>query len=130
MASHAPAYFRAVATDYDGTLADGRVKPDTLAALAEARARQIRVIVVTGRIMTELQAVFPDAWDHVDAIVAENGAVLASPAGVRLLAAPVGRSVSAGLAARGVAHRSRQVLVACAAADAPTASEGVPHLWQ
>lgn len=67
MSSHAPAYFRAVAIDYDGTLADGRVKPDTLAALAEARARQIRVIVVTGRIMSELQAVFPDAWDHVDA---------------------------------------------------------------
>ena len=32
--------FRAVAIDYDGTLADGQVKPDTLAALAEARARQ------------------------------------------------------------------------------------------
>jgi hydroxymethylpyrimidine pyrophosphatase-like HAD family hydrolase len=78
MTSHAPAYFRAVAIDYDGTLADGRVKPDTLAALAEARARQIRVIVVTGRIMSELQAVFPDPWDHVDAIVAENGAVLAA----------------------------------------------------
>ena len=73
MTSRAPAYFRAVAIDYDGTLADGQVKPDTLAALAEARARQIRVIVVTGRIMSELQAVFPDAWDHVDAIVAENG---------------------------------------------------------
>ena len=52
MTSHAPAYFRAVATDYDGTLADGRVKPDTLAALAEARGRQIRVIVVTGRILS------------------------------------------------------------------------------
>src|SRR3984957_14851433 len=92
MTSHAPAYFRAAAVDSDGPLADGRVKPDTLAALAEARARQIRVIVVTGRIMSELQAVFPDAWDHVDAIVAENGAVLATQAGVRLLAAPVGRS--------------------------------------
>jgi hydroxymethylpyrimidine pyrophosphatase-like HAD family hydrolase len=128
MTSHAPAYFRAVAVDYDGTLADGRVKPDTLAALAEARARQIRVIVVTGRIMSELQAVFPDAWDHVDAIVAENGAVLASPAGVRLLAAPVDRSVSARLHARGVAHRSGQVLVACAAADEPAASEVIREL--
>ena len=88
MTAQTSAYFRAVAIDYDGTLADGRVKPDTLAVLAEARARQIRVIVVTGRIMSELQAVFPDAWDHVDAVVAENGAVLATRAGVRLLAAP------------------------------------------
>src|ERR1700722_9818639 len=128
MTSRAPAYFRAVAIDYDGTLADGQVKPDTLAALAEARARQIRVIVVTGRIMSELQAVFPDAWDHVDAIVAENGAVLAPRAGVRLLAAPVDRSVSARLDARGVAHRSGQVLVACAAADEPAASEVIREL--
>ena len=126
--SHAPAYFRAVAIDYDGTLADGQVKPDTLAALAEARARQIRVIVVTGRIMSELQAIFPDAWQHVDAIVAENGAVLASPAGVRLLAAPVDPSVSARLHARGVAHRSGQVLVACAAADERPVSEVIREL--
>jgi hydroxymethylpyrimidine pyrophosphatase-like HAD family hydrolase len=105
MTAQAPAYFRAVAIDYDGTLADGRVKPGTFAVLAEARARQIRVIVVTGRILRELQTVFPDAWDHVDAIVAENGAVLATPVGVRLLADPVSCAVSGGLAARGVAHR-------------------------
>jgi hydroxymethylpyrimidine pyrophosphatase-like HAD family hydrolase len=128
MTMQAPAYFRAVAIDYDGTLADGQVKPDTLAVLAEARARQIRVILVTGRIISELQAVFPDAWDHVDAIVAENGAVLATQAGVRLLAAPVGRAVSAGLGARGVAHRSGQVLVACAAANESAASEVIREL--
>jgi hydroxymethylpyrimidine pyrophosphatase-like HAD family hydrolase len=126
--AQAPAYFRAVAIDYDGTLAEGQVKPDTLAALAEARARQIRVILVTGRIMSELLAVFPDALDHVDAIVAENGAVLATPAGVRLLAVPVGRAVSAGLGVRGVAHRSGQVLVACAAADEPAVSEVIREL--
>ncbi len=128
MTAQAPAYFRAVAIDYDGTLADGRVKPGTLAVLAEARARQIRVIVVTGRILRELQTVFPDAWDHVDAIVAENGAVLATPVGVRLLAAPVSRAVSGGLAAWGVAHRCGQVLVACAAANEPTASEVIREL--
>jgi hydroxymethylpyrimidine pyrophosphatase-like HAD family hydrolase len=93
MTAQTPAYFRTVAIDYDGTLADGQVKPDALASLAEARARQIRVIVVTGRILNELQAVFPDAWDHVDPIVAENGAVLATPTGVRLLAAPVDPAV-------------------------------------
>ena len=128
MAEQWPAYFRAVAIDFDGTLADGPVAPDTLAALAEARARQIRVILVTGRIMDELRAVFPDVGDHVDAVVAENGAVLAAQVGVRLLAAPVGRAVSTGLATRGVAHRSGLVLVACAAADERAASEVIREL--
>jgi len=128
MTAQAPAYFRAVAIDYDGTLADGQVKPETLAVLAEARARQVRVILVTGRIVSELQAVFPGALDHVDAIVAENGAVLATSDDVQLLAAPVDRAVSAGLAARGVAHRTGQVLVASAAADEPTASEVIREL--
>jgi hydroxymethylpyrimidine pyrophosphatase-like HAD family hydrolase len=47
-----PAYFRAVAVDFDGTLADGQVMSGVLTALAEARARQIKVILVTGRIMS------------------------------------------------------------------------------
>ncbi|HTX27177.1 MAG TPA: HAD hydrolase family protein [Streptosporangiaceae bacterium] len=117
MAEQAPAYFRAVAIDFDGTLADGSVAPGTLAALAEVRSRQVRVILVTGRIINELRAVFPDVDDHVDAVVAENGAVLVTRARIRRLAAPVSREVSTGLAARGVAHRRGQVLVACAAAD-------------
>jgi hydroxymethylpyrimidine pyrophosphatase-like HAD family hydrolase len=50
MAEQAPAYFRAVAIDFDGTLADGLVAPCALAALAEVRSRQVRVILVTGRI--------------------------------------------------------------------------------
>jgi len=116
-------YFRAVAVDFDGTLAEGQVAPDTLAALAEARARGIQVILVTGRIMSELRAVFPDVEDHVDAVVAENGAVVASPAGARQLAAPLRQAVSAALAARGVAHRMGEVLIACAAADEPAALE-------
>ncbi|MGA2929265.1 MAG: HAD hydrolase family protein [Solirubrobacteraceae bacterium] len=128
IAEGALTYFRAVAVDYDGTLADGVVAPDTLAALAETRARGIRVIVVTGRIMTELRAVFEDLEDRVDAVVAEQGAVLVTPVGVRLLAAPIDRAVSAGLAARGVAHRLGQVLIACAAADESAALEVVRGL--
>ena len=86
MSEGALGYFRAVAVDYDGTLADGGVAPDTVAALAEVRARGIRVILVTGRIVNELRAVFADVEDHVDALVAENGAVLVTPLGVRRLA--------------------------------------------
>ena len=91
MAEGALGYFRAVAVDYDGTLADGPVASDTLTALAEARTRGIRVILVTGRIVNELRAVFAHVEDHVDALVAENGAVLVTSVGVRRLAAPVDR---------------------------------------
>ena len=113
----ATTYFRAVAVDFDGTLADGEVAPDTLAAVNEVRRHGVQVILVTGRIMSELQAVFPEVDDHVDAVVAENGATVFTAAGVRELAAPVDPAVSASLLARGVTNRQGQVLVACAAAD-------------
>ena len=125
MADGGAGYFRAVALDFDGTLADGLVAPATLAALTEARARGVRVILVTGRIMSELRAVFPEVDKHVDAVVAENGALLVTHGGVRLLAAPIGRAVSAALTGRGVAHRSGQVLIAGAAADEPAVLEVV-----
>ena len=51
------------------------------------------MVLVSGRIMNEQPAVFPDVDDHVDAVVAENGAVLVARAGIRLLAAPVARAV-------------------------------------
>ncbi|MGO9956252.1 MAG: HAD hydrolase family protein [Solirubrobacteraceae bacterium] len=121
-------YFRAVAVDYDGTLAEGQIVPDTLAALAEARTRGIRVILVTGRIMNELRTVFPEVEDRVDAVVAENGAVLVTPVGVRQLAAQVNRAVSAVLGARGVVHRTGQVLIACGAVDEPAALEVIRGL--
>ncbi len=128
MAEGALGYFRAVAVDYDGTLADGPVAPDTLTALAEARTRGIRVILVTGRIVNELRAVFAHVEDHLDAIVAENGAVLVTSVGVRRLAAPIDRAVSSALSARGVVHRSGQVLIACDGADEPAALEVIRGL--
>jgi len=128
MAEGALGYFRAVAVDYDGTLADGAVAPDTLTAVAEARTRGIRVILVTGRIVNELRAVFTHVEDHVDALVAENGAVLVTSVGVRRLAAPIDRGVSLGLSARGVVHRSGQVLIACDAADELAALEVIRGL--
>jgi hydroxymethylpyrimidine pyrophosphatase-like HAD family hydrolase len=128
MAEGALSYFRAVAVDYDGTLAEGPVARDTLAALGEARARGIRVIVITGRIMSEVRAVFAGLEDCVDAVVAENGAVFVSAVGVRVLAAPVDRAVSVALSASGVVHRSGQVLIALGAADEPAALEVIRGL--
>jgi len=110
------AYFRAVALDFDGTLAsDGQVSPDALAALDDARARGIRVVLVTGRILDELREAFPSVDVHVDAIVAENGAVLSHDGMMRLLAAPIDLAVGAALTTEGIAWRAGRVLIACSA---------------
>jgi hypothetical protein len=78
-----------IALDYDGTIArDGRVEPLVIQAVREGQARGIVMILVTGRILRDLHRVFPE-HDLFDAIVAENGAVLAFPnASARLLTQP------------------------------------------
>ena len=72
--------YRALATDYDGTLAhDGRVDDVTVDALHRVRDAGLPLIMVTGRELTDLFNTF----EHVEAfdrIVAENGAVLYNPA--------------------------------------------------
>lgn len=71
---------RAVATDYDGTLAEaGRVSATTIAALQRARASGLTLLLVTGRELGDLSRTF-DHMDLFDRIVAENGAVLYNPA--------------------------------------------------
>ena len=123
------AYFRALAVDFDGTLArDGHVSADTLAAIDEARAALVTVVLVTGRILAGLYRVFPDAGAHVDAIVAENGAVVSTRRGARLVASPVDPSVGEALNAAGVAWRSGQVLLACSGADEPAVLDVIRRL--
>jgi haloacid dehalogenase-like hydrolase/uncharacterized protein DUF87 len=73
--------FGVLALDYDGTIArDGILDSDVKASIAETRARGITVILVTGRILSDLKRVAGDL-QFVDAVVAENGAVLAFPNG-------------------------------------------------
>ena len=82
--------YRALACDYDGTLASGgRVDETTLAALERVRASGRALILVTGRQAPDLAALLP-RLDLFDRIVAENGAVLFRPADgrERMLAAP------------------------------------------
>jgi hydroxymethylpyrimidine pyrophosphatase-like HAD family hydrolase len=68
-----------VVLDYDGTIADdGVLHPDVRAAITEARTAGLTVVLATGRILTDLQRVLGDLR-LVDAVVAENGAVLAFP---------------------------------------------------
>ena len=71
--------FCILALDYDGTIAvKGKAHPDVLAALREPRAQGIVLVLVTGRILSELQRAVGDL-EIFNAIVAENGAVLAFP---------------------------------------------------
>jgi len=73
-------YFRALATDYDGTIAhDGVVDEDTLTALERLKRTGRRLVMVTGRELPDLERVCP-RLDLFDRVVAENGALLYTPA--------------------------------------------------
>jgi hypothetical protein len=70
----------ALATDYDGTLAhDGVVDEPTIASLRRARRAGLRLLMVTGRELSDLFATFAHS-DLFEMIVAENGALLYAPA--------------------------------------------------
>jgi hydroxymethylpyrimidine pyrophosphatase-like HAD family hydrolase len=74
----------AVAIDYDGTLASsGKVAPATQAALERLKSTGRRLILVTGRVLDDLEDAFPGIAVF-DRVVAENGAVVWTPAGERL----------------------------------------------
>jgi hydroxymethylpyrimidine pyrophosphatase-like HAD family hydrolase len=75
-----------VALDYDGTVTDaaGQLDGSVRNAIAELRSRGITVLFVTGRRLEHLRR---DVGDLrlVDAVVAENGAVVAFPASGRTM---------------------------------------------
>jgi hydroxymethylpyrimidine pyrophosphatase-like HAD family hydrolase len=72
--------YLALCTDYDGTLAtDGRVFPETVAALERLLASGRRLVLVTGRELDDLKKVCP-RLDLFEYVVAENGALLYHPA--------------------------------------------------
>lgn len=120
---------RAIAVDYDGTLTTTS-RPDAavLAAIAEARSRHQRVVLVTGRILVDLRAAFPDVDQHFDAIVAENGAVLALGGSARPLAPPVDDELARALARLGIPLWRGQVLLATGAAYEGTVHREIARL--
>ena len=74
-----PKTLRALATDFDGTLAhNGTVSAATLGAVRRLKDSGIRLILVTGRELNDLSAIFPEL-DCFDLAVMENGAVLFNP---------------------------------------------------
>jgi len=104
--------FGVLALDYDGTIArDGVLDPDVKAAIIETRARGIVVILVTGRILSDLKLA-AGGIEFVDAVVAENGAVLAFPNGhTRLLGQLPPQSFLDELRRRGIEFRSGQCIL-------------------
>jgi HAD superfamily hydrolase (TIGR01484 family) len=107
--------YHALACDYDGTLAkDGVVSPRTIAALEEVKASGRKLILVTGRLLEDLQQVFP-RLDLFSLVVAENGALLYQPADQteQLLGEPPPRQFLHALEERGVTPLSTgRVIVA------------------
>lgn len=107
--------YRAIATDYDGTLAtDGVVDAITLATLQRYRDSGGRLLLVTGRELADLRRVFPPIA-LFDGVVAENGAVFYQPTSdrVKLLGKPLPEEFVATLVSRQVSPVNRgQVLVA------------------
>jgi phosphoglycolate phosphatase (TIGR01487 family) len=76
-------YYIAFALDYDGTIAHGgRVDDATLRALRRAKETGRKLILVTGRLLPDLEAAFP-ALDVFNCVVAENGGLLYTPANRR-----------------------------------------------
>ncbi len=121
--------FHAIALDYDGTLTEGdRPSTEVLDALRAARQEGRRMILVTGRILAELREVFPEVDDEFDAIVAENGAVIATCDGVMEVVSPVATELSRALAHRDIPVRSGRVIVACDGAHETAVFEEVRRL--
>ena len=97
-------YLQALATDYDGTIAEhGGVSDATIAALEQIRESGRKLILVTGRELPDLKLVF-DRLDLFDMAVMENGALLYFPQSgeERPLGDPPAAAFVAALERRGV----------------------------
>jgi hydroxymethylpyrimidine pyrophosphatase-like HAD family hydrolase len=124
-----PVPYRAIAFDYDGTLAS-RARPDNgvLDALSDARRMGMRLLLVTGRIMSELRHDFPDVDTWFDAVVAENGAVLVRSGVSRVLGRPVSCELARAVTGSGTHVRTGEALLACDAAHATVVLEQIRRL--
>lgn len=72
-------FFLALATDYDGTIAEhGFVRPETCTALRRLKDTGRRLILVTGREREDLEHAFPDLAIF-ERVVLENGGVVYDP---------------------------------------------------
>ena len=109
-----------LALDYDGTITrDDRPDASVLSAVADARRRNVTVILVTGRILDDLRRVAGDLR-FVDGVVAENGAVVHFPGTghTTVLAPLIPQAFVARLEELGIPFRAGQCLVDADASSA------------
>jgi hydroxymethylpyrimidine pyrophosphatase-like HAD family hydrolase len=120
---------RAIATDYDRTIAkEGLLDPAVREAIARARQRGVMVVIVTGRILSELRHKV-GCLDFVDGVVAENGAVVALPNGhVMLLGTTPSLSLISKLTERGIDFKVGRCVVEMDADLADVAIELIREL--
>jgi hydroxymethylpyrimidine pyrophosphatase-like HAD family hydrolase len=122
--------FSVLALDYDGTIAtDGALDPEVRHAIADVRARGITVILVTGRILDDLRRLVGDLR-FVDAVVAENGAIITFPESGRssALASPVPVALVDALRAQRVPIAVGQSVIDADASSAATILAAVQAL--
>jgi hydroxymethylpyrimidine pyrophosphatase-like HAD family hydrolase len=118
---------RVMALDVDGTIAvDARFDDDLAAAIRDVRRAGVMTVLVSGRVLPEIQALLP-APDLFDAIVAESGAVvqMANSASPIVLARGPDAAFVAELDRRNVAHRSGLCMVEADTAAAPDVLAGL-----
>lgn len=116
-----------LALDYDGTTAvNDTMDSGVRSAIADARSRNISVVLVTGRRLADLQRVAGDLH-FVDAVVAENGAVLHLPGSgySTTLAPPPSATLLQELTSRGVPHVPGECLVEAGAEHAHTVLDAI-----
>jgi hydroxymethylpyrimidine pyrophosphatase-like HAD family hydrolase len=113
--------FSVLALDFDGTISrHDALDPDVRAAIGELRSQGIVVLLATGRILDDLRRVAGELH-FVDAVVAENGAVVHFPeSGYEHVSGdPPPARLLAALAQEGVVHDAGRVVVEADANDAP-----------
>lgn len=111
-----------IALDYDGTISrNDRLDPSVRDAIAEARRRGVKVMLVTGRMLDDLRRVAGELR-FVDGVVVENGAIVHFPDGglTTPLAPSIPPAFVSALQQRGIPFRAGQCLVD---ADAGAAQE-------
>jgi hydroxymethylpyrimidine pyrophosphatase-like HAD family hydrolase len=112
--------FSVLAVDFDGTIAVGdALSPEVRSAIGEIRGQGVVVVLATGRILDDLERVAGDLH-FVDAVVAENGAVVAFPDSgyTRVNAQPPDDRFIGALRDQGIAFHSGRVVVEASANDA------------
>jgi hydroxymethylpyrimidine pyrophosphatase-like HAD family hydrolase len=123
-------HFRAVATDFDGTLAhDGAVSAVAAHAAGRLKRAGFLLILVTGRELNDLRGIFPNL-DWFDLAVMENGAVLFHPdtGAVETLAEPPPAQFVARLYERGIPLHAGNAIVATWEPYAKQAREVIEEL--